>query len=313
LLSGELTDTEAASLLVQLAEKGETSEELHGFVTSLLEHAEPVPFDGATIDTCGTGGSGLERFNVSTLVAFVLAAAGLTVAKHGNRGSRRPNGSFDLLEALGVPIDLDGQAVARALEETGLAFLYARRFHPVMKGVAQARKLAARRTIFNLAGPLSNPTRVQVQVVGSCSERDARTVAGCLWRMGRHQAITVTGHSGIDEVDLAGPSLFFRASAEPVADSFDPELLGLSRIPYAELPGGDAGVNAELFRSLLAGTGSKPLAQLVCFSAAVVFRACGKAKELAEGLEQARELLGSGQVREKFEQYKALAQRLHKP
>ena len=313
LLSGELSDEQAAELLVDLAEKGETADELFGFVTALLERAEPVPFSGATLDTCGTGGSGLVRFNVSTLVAFVLAAAGMTVAKHGNRGSRRPNGSFDLLEALDVPIDLGGAQVAEALSETGLAFLFARRFHPVMKGVAAARKLAQRRTIFNLAGPLSNPTNVSMQVVGCSSVDDARTVAGCLWRLGRRQAATLTGHSGVDDVDLAGPSQLFIAGESPVAELVDPQELGLAQTSYADLPGGDAQENSALFLELILGGGPLALRDQVRFSASIAFKTSGKVASLGQGLELAGDLLASGAVRDKFEAYKQVASRLVKP
>ena len=310
LLSAELSDEQAAELLVELAEKGETADELHGFVSALLERAEKVPFTGATLDTCGTGGSGFIRFNVSTLVAFVLAAAGLTVAKHGNRGSRRPNGSFDLLEALEVPIDLGGAQVAEALTETGLAFLFARRFHPVMKGVVGARKLAQRRTIFNLAGPLSNPTNVSMQVVGCSSVGDARTVAGCLWRLGRKQACALTGHSGIDDVDLSGPSQLFASSQDPEPTLVDPGVLGLARTPYEELPGGDAEVNARLFLELIANTGPAALRDQVYLSAAVALRTSGRTATLESGLALANELFESGAVRDKFEAYKNVAARL---
>jgi len=313
LLSGELSDERAAQLLLLLAEKGETADELQGFVTALLERAEQVPFAGSTLDTCGTGGSGFVRFNVSTLVAFVLASGGLVVAKHGNRGSRRPNGSFDLLEALGVPIDLGGGEVAEALEQTGLAFLFARRFHPVMKGVAGARKLVARRTIFNLAGPLSNPTRVSAQVVGCSSISDARIVAGCLWRLGRKQACSLTGHSGIDDVDLAGPSQLFPSGDAPEPVTIDPAELGLLRAAYADLPGGDAAVNAELFRELIDDAGPPALRHQVCFSAAVAFETSGKARTLAAGFDLANQLFTSGAVRDKFETYKRLAERLARP
>ncbi len=137
LLHGECSNQQAAELLIALAEKGETAEELRGFVGCLLSHAVPVPYQEPTFDTCGTGGSGLVRFNVSTVVAFILASADLVVAKHGNRGSRTPNGSFDLLEALGIPVELNAGSVARCLERTGLAFLYARTFHPMLNRMAE--------------------------------------------------------------------------------------------------------------------------------------------------------------------------------
>lgn len=310
MLSGDYSDRQIADVLVRLAEKGETPDELYGFVRGLVSHAEAIPFEGATVDTCGTGGSGLARFNVSTAAAFVLAASGLCVAKHGNRGSRAPNGSFDLLEALGVPIELGGAAVATCLEQAGLAFIYARTFHPVMKRVARARALAGRRTIFNLAGPLCNPTRVRVQVVGTSNPRDARTVAGCLRLMGRDYGACVTGNSGIDDVDLSGPALLFGTAAGDDPQTVDPRDLGLARVSASMLPGGDAPTNARLFLQLFYGDGPAALRDVVCLSAALVLHAARKVASLMDGLEMARSTFASGSARAKFEQYRDLAIRV---
>lgn len=307
LLGGGMSDQAIADVLVMLAEKGETPEEVSGFVHALLAHAERIPFDGATVDTCGTGGSGLARFNVSTSVAFVLAACGVCVAKHGNRGSRAPNGSFDLLEALGIPIDLGGSEVAECLERTGLGFIYARRFHPLMQRVAAARALAQRRTVFNLAGPLSNPTRVRVQVVGTATGSDARTVAGCLRLLGREQGVCVTGHSGIDEVDLSGPAVLCGIDAGLTSELLDPRSLGLSLVAYAEMPGGDAPTNARLFLELLDGTAPVPLAEAVYLSAALVLVAAGRVASYRDGIQLARDVLARGRVREKFVEYRDVA------
>jgi anthranilate phosphoribosyltransferase len=304
LLSGALTDEQAAEALVRLASKGETPTEVHGFVTSLLSHAERVPYEGPTVDTCGTGGSGLVRFNVSTAAAFILAAGGLCVAKHGNRGSRRANGSFDLLEALGVPIELGGQAVARCLSETGLGFIYARRFHPVMKRVASARQLAGGRTIFNLAGPLSNPTRVRTQVVGAATRADAELVARCLHLLGRETSFSVTGHGGIDEVDLSGPALLYAADGAATLTRLDPSALGLAVVPYSDLPGGDADVNAELFHQLLESHAPRALRDVVCLSAGLAFFAARRTASARDGVELAEQLLAAGLVRQKFAQYR---------
>lgn len=307
MLSGTLSDQQIADVLSTMAEKGETPEEVVGFVTALLSHAEPIPFDGSTVDTCGTGGSGLVRFNVSTAVAFVLAACGLCVAKHGNRGSRRGNGSFDLLEALGVPIDLGGPAVAACLERTGLGFIYARRFHPLMKHVAKARALAGRRTVFNLAGPLSNPTRVHVQVVGAATATDARKVAGCLRLLGREHGACVTGHSGIDDVDLSGPALLYGIDPELTSTVVDPAALGLTTVAHADIPGGDADTNAQLFLQLLNGTASASLSDVVCLSSSLVLVAAERVRSHRAGIELAREALEQGRVREKFTQYREVA------
>lgn len=306
LLRGEFSSQEAAHLLASLAERGETADELHGFVRCLLSHSIPVPFSEPTFDTCGTGGSGLVRFNVSTAVAFILAASGIVVAKHGNRGSRAPNGSFDLLEALGVPVELASASVARCLEQTGLAFLYARTFHPALKRMAEPRTLAARRTIFNLAGPLSNPTQVRTQVVGTPSRNDAHVVAKCLHLMGR-SGIALVGHSGLDDVDLSGPALLVNAASPPVTFDFDPRILDLPRTPIDDVPGGDASVNAELFRLLFDDCAPLPLRQLVCLSASVALIAAKAVDSYTDAYAIASELLSSGKAKAKFLDYREAA------
>ena len=309
LFHGELSDHEGADILVRLAEKGETPEELSGFARALLRRAEKMPFDDVAVDTCGTGGSGLVRFNTSTAVAFVAAAAGVRVAKHGNRGSRRPNGSFDLLEALGVPIELDGPRVAACLAQTNLGFLLAPRFHPVMKRLAAARKLAARRTIFNLVAPICNPARLSHRVIGAASERDARTVGRCLELLGERNFCCVTGHPGLDEVSLSGPSTVFGPHDTPV-ETLDPSELGLQIMTYEAIPGGDAISNAPLFLDLLEGKAPPSIEHLACLSSALLLRTAGAAASLSAGLVLARELLRSGLVRAKFEQYKRVALKL---
>lgn len=311
MLLGYFSDQDAAKVLVRLAEKGETAQEVHGFVVSLLSHAESVPFEGSTVDTCGTGGSGLVRFNVSTTVAFVVAAGGVCVAKHGNRGSSSPNGSFDLLEALGVQIDLDGQAVAACLSKVGLGFIYARRFHPVMKRLVEARKLAARRTIFNLAAPLSNPSRVRARVVGAATNSTAVTVAKCLGLLGLEHGLVICGNSGIDDVDLSGPVALYSTDPRAGATFLDPTALGLTRVPYEQVPGGDADVNAALFLSLLDDQAPQSLREIVCLSAAVVFSTAGRVASLPEGLALASELLATGAARDKFAQYRSFVSALH--
>ena len=309
MLSGSMSENAVANRLVELAEKGETAEEVSGFVSCLLERAESVPSALPTMDTCGTGGSGLVRFNVSTFVAFVLAADGIRVAKHGNRGSRRPNGSFDLLDALEVPITLTGDAVADCLESVGLAFLYARRFHPAMTLVANARALAARRTIFNLAAPLSNPTLVTSQVVGCTDVETATVLTKCLQLLGRKRSTVVTSTSGIDDVDISGPSIL-HAVHKGRAETLNPAELGISIVRHEKLPGGDAETNALLFRQLLADAAPRPLRDLVCLSAAVAFYTHSPETSVPRGFQKASELLRSGAVSDTFSRYRDLAKQL---
>lgn len=310
LVGGAFADVDAARLLTALADKGESAEEVQGFVASLLSHAMRIPFDAPTIDVCGTGGSGLVRFNVSTTVAFVLAAEGLTVAKHGNRGSRAPNGSFDLLEHLGVPVELGPQELSWCLEETGLGFIYARRYHPAMKHVAAARALVGQRTIFNLAGPLSNPSRVTTQIVGTSSAADAERVAKALYLLGRERGIALTGSSGMDDVDLTGEILVFDVQASPRASRIDPAELGLARAALEEMACGDASANAELFVALLDDVAPPCLRDTVCFSAAVALVAAGRAHDLPTAYANARTSFSSGRVRDKFLHYRSVAERV---
>lgn len=307
LVAGAYSDDVAARLLIALAENGESAAAIHGFVACLASHAERIPYEAPTMDVCGTGGTGLTRFNVSTTVAFLLAADGLCVAKHGNRGSRAPNGSFDLLERLGVPVDLGPQSVATCLQETGLGFIYARRFHPAMRRVAAARALAGRRTIFNLAGPLSNPTNVATQVVGVASSRDAKTIAEVLTLLGRRRGLALTGSSGMDDVDLTGPISIHVAGETFAERQLDPLTIGLPRVALLEVPGGDADVNAELFALLLTDQAPPSLRDTVCLSAAIAMVAARPELSIAAGYERARHLLATGKVREKFETYRRVA------
>ncbi len=236
----------------------------------------------------------------------MLAATGVVVAKHGNRGSRVPNGSFDLLEKLGIPVELGADSVSRCLEQTGLAFIYARTFHPALKRMVEPRALAARRTIFNLAGPLSNPTSVTTQVVGTPTRADALLVSQCLHLMGR-SGFAVVGHGGLDDVDLSGPALLVRAASSPAVTGLDPISLGVPRTSVSELPGGNAETNAELFRLLFEDRAPTPLRQLVCVSASVAFVSAARAQTYSEGYALASELLSTGKAKAKYVEYRAVA------
>ncbi len=265
LMSGGVAVEAGAALLTTWAERGETGEELAAVVRALLARATTLPIDGACLDLCGTGGSGLARFNVSTTAAFVLAAAGVPVAKHGNRGSRRPDGSFDLLDALGIPFALSGEQHARLKRETGVCFLFARAMHPAVAAVAPMRKAAGRRTIFNLAGPLANPCRPRRQLIGVIDERTARVVATALAALGGERACVVWGAPGIDEFSITGPSRFLLLEAgamrEDAVAALHPQLT------HADLPSGEATQNAALLQRLLAGEERGPLLDLVALNA----------------------------------------------
>jgi anthranilate phosphoribosyltransferase len=204
LISGKVPTPEISRIIVDLRAKGETADEIAGFAAAIKSKAPEIPFLDSTIDLCGTGGSKLERFNVSTAVAFIVACFGLTIAKHGNKGSQKPNGSFDLLEQLGVPINVSGDCIAESLKRNKLAFIFARKAHPAMNYVAEARKLTPGRTIFNLAGPLSNPTNVTSQVIGTADKSMMKNLYQAASILNRQHITVVFGEPGIDELSISG-------------------------------------------------------------------------------------------------------------
>jgi anthranilate phosphoribosyltransferase len=214
LLNPEVPDTLKAEVLIALADKGESVEEILAFSHALLEKALKYDLTRESIDLCGTGGAGHNRFNVSTTSAFILAGAGIPVMKHGNKGSKRPNGSFDLLEQLGLRVDFSPEEQQEVYDETGLCFLFARMVHPAMKAVIAARKLAGRRTIFNIVGPLCNPVRPHYQIVGTIDQRIGRNLLEVMERQGRKGAMVVMGEPGIDEISIAGKSQIWDLTGE---------------------------------------------------------------------------------------------------
>ena len=311
LLSGAVTPAAGAQLLSAWTARGETATELAALVQSLLTHAVQVPLPGPCFDLCGTGGSDLTRYNVSTTVAFVLAAAGVPVAKHGNRGSKRPNGSFDLLDALGVPFALPPRHLATLVQETGICFLFARSMHPAVAQVAPMRKLAGGRTIFNLAGPLANPCKPVRQVVGVVKNTTAQVVAGALQQLNIERAIVVRGHPGLDEISITGPShlweVAYGRTHHRIVEHFHHH--GLD---HAALPGGDADVNAPLFADLLQGRQVGPLLDMVIANAALALDCWRNSAHPGgqESISVVREIITSGLAWDRYQLHRRLAERL---
>jgi len=271
----------------------------------------PLNLDADCIDVCGTGGSGLARFNVSTAVAFVLAADGIRVAKHGNRGSRRANGSFDLLDALHCPFRFPPGKLREVFDRTDLCFIYARHYHPFMKTVARARTLANRRTIFNIAAPLCNPSNPVFQVVGTPTIENAWLVAEVLQRLGRVKCQVVCGAPGIDEVSISGATEILTVSQDSVTKTtLTPADLGLQPLAYETIPGGDAEENAVLFEQLINGSAPEPIVQMVCASAAVAMHCRGAVETVRTGYERCRTLLADGSVASKFEDFRSTCRAL---
>ena len=303
ILSGGASTAQIAAFLVALRMKGETSAELLGFARAMRAVASRVTpeLNGAPLlDTCGTGGDGLGTFNISTIAAFVVAGAGVKVAKHGNRSISSRCGSADVLERLGVKVALDPGRVARAIEEVGIGFLFAPAFHPAMKHAQPARLELKMRTVFNMLGPLTNPAGATAQVVGAASPRAAELLAKTLAALGLPRGFVVHGSDGLDEITTTGPSLALEIRDGRVTRrEVVPAEFGVAQASLADLAGGDPESNAEMARSVLDGQqGPKRDVVLVNASAALV--AAGKAADFAEGTTLARESIDSGAARAKL-------------
>ena len=302
---------QVAALLRALAEKGEAVTEVVGFARAILERATPAPdqMRGTGVDLAGTGGSGMERFNVSTAAAFAVAAAGAKVVKHGNRGSRQPNGSMDFLDALGIDYGLAPAAMVHCYEASRLAFFFARAWHPAMAAVAPARQQVARRTIFNLAAPLCNPAQPPYQLMGASSVAAAEMLIEVLRQLGRRRALVVCGAPGIDDLSISGPTDAFELGGGTVRrHTFQPEQLGIAAVPYDRLPAGSGADNAvtftELVRTLEAGNEDSPLADLICANAGAALYCAEGAESIAAGCAKARAAFRDGSVRRRIASYR---------
>ena len=290
MLTGQADPAQVAALLTALRLKGETAEELAGFAAALRAAMVrvPVPLSVPVVDTCGTGGDGTGTFNISTVVAFVAAGAGVVVAKHGNRSVTSRSGSADVLEAWGVRIDLTPAQMAQCLQQCGIAFLFAPALHPAMKHVGPVRKALGFRTAFNLLGPLANPAGAPYQVIGVPSPEIARKMARALHRLGTTRSLVVHGLDGLDELTLSGASVVYEVTEQRVVRrEVTPADFGLAPAPLASLAGGDARENAEIGARVLRGQEQGPARDVVLMNAAAVLVACGIAKDWRDGVARA--------------------------
>jgi anthranilate phosphoribosyltransferase len=302
ILSGDSTPAQIGAFIVALRMKGETVAEMSGMVDAMLEAAAPIvlPFDaGDAIDIVGTGGAPSRRvhaLNVSTMACFVAAGAGVKVCKHGNRKASSTSGSFDLLEALGVPVELDGAAVASCVAEAGVGFCFARSFHPAMRFAGTVRAELGVPTVFNFLGPLSNPARVQRQVIGVSDSRMAPTVIGVLQSRGAPRAMVVHGHDATDELTTTGPSTVHELADGTVRTyELDPADLGLDIAAPDQVQGGDAAANAAIARRVLAGE-TGPYRDIVTLNAAAGLWVAGRVDDLGGGLVLARASIDEGRA-----------------
>jgi anthranilate phosphoribosyltransferase len=292
-MSGEATPAQVGGLLMGLRTKGETVEEIEGLADTMLGFANPVAPPVPVVDTCGTGGDRSGTFNISTVAALVVAGAGVPVAKHGNRAASSICGSADLLEALGVRIDLDATGVERCLAEAGIAFIFAPVFHPAMGHAGPVRRELRVPTVFNFLGPLTNPARPFAQVVGVSDERMLPLLAKVLARRGT-RARLFRALDGLDELTTTGPSLVFDVEDGELRESMlDPADLGLARSDVGDLHGGDPEASAAIALTILRGE-TGPRRDVVLLNAAAALEVSGRASSLDEGLALAATSIDSG-------------------
>jgi anthranilate phosphoribosyltransferase len=295
IMTGRATPAQIGGFLIALRLKGEVVEEVTGFARAMRRNAISVhPRRSLVVDTCGTGGDGAGTFNISTVAAFVVAGAGMAVAKHGNRSVSSNCGSADVLEALGVNLELSPEAIAACIDEIGIGFLYAPRLHPAMKHAIGPRREMGVRTVFNVLGPLTNPAGAQVQVLGVYDGALTEMMAQVLGSLGSRAAFVVHGADGLDEFSTTGPNRFARLEDDQVHTfTSDPLDLGLPRATLSDLKGGDAKENAVIARAVLDGEPG-PRRDVVLLNAAAALTAGGLAADLAEGLSVAAQSVDSG-------------------
>ena len=297
-MAGESTPVQIAGLLIALRAKGETVEEMAGFVDSMRAHATPLSVPEGTIDTCGTGGDRAGTFNISTAAALVAAGARIPVAKHGNRAASSRCGSADVLEALGVDITLGPDGVRRCIDVAGVGFCFAPTFHPAMRHAGPARRELGVRTVFNVLGPLANPGRVRRQALGVGAPTLAPLMVRVLKDLGHERALVFFGEDGIDELTTTQPSRVFELKDGVVSEyELEPQELGIPRGRSEDLRGGTPPENAQLLRQVL-DREAGPRRDIVLLNAAAAIIAAGRVNDWKEGLAMARESIDSGRARQ---------------
>ena len=309
LLSGASTPVLTSAFLTALRMRGETIEELAGFATAM--RAAALPFDIAPecrplLDTCGTGGNAIDAFNISTVVAFVVAGAGVRIAKHGNRAITSKCGSADVLEALGVNTRVEPPVIARSIREAGIGFLFAPTFHTATRNVQAVRLELKFRTAFNYLGPLTNPAHPEMQVCGTWSDEAAEKIAGALTLLGLERGYVVHGSDGLGEATLTGPStVFWVRTGRTHTSVVAPEDFGFEPCSLDDLRGGDAETNRAITEAVLTGE-EGPRRDIVLMNAALALIAAGKAATFTEGVAVAAETIDSGAALQKLRQLREI-------
>lgn len=296
MFNGELTDSQLSAILIALAMKGETVEEMTGIVEVVREKALNIPTTITTaMDNCGTGGDLSFSFNVSTTAAFVLAAGGVKMAKHGNRSISSKSGSADVLEALGINLYHTPEELSEIFDQTGLIFLFAQHVHPNMRYVMPVRRELEVRTILNLIGPFTNPVDLDTQLLGTSRPDLLETTAQVLKSLGRRRAVVVTGPNGMDEASLDGVNHYalLDESGNITTHSFDYQSIGMSKVTLQEIRGGEGKENAEILKNVLKNIPS-PFLEVTVLNAGLGFFAAGVSESIEAGVAKAREVISSG-------------------
>ncbi|MFG1349531.1 anthranilate phosphoribosyltransferase [Xanthobacter autotrophicus] len=310
MMSGEATPSQMGALLMGLRVRGETVEEIAGAVSVMRAKMLPVEAPIEAVDVVGTGGDASGSYNISTCASFIVAGAGVPVAKHGNRALSSKSGAADVLAALGVRIDLDPAGISRCIAEAGIGFMFAPSHHPAMKHVGPTRVEMGTRTIFNLLGPLSNPAGVTRQMVGVFAKSWIVPLAEVLRTLGSQKAFVVHGSDGLDEITISGDTdIAVLDEGRIHTFTVAPEDVGLKRHPAQDLKGGDAVHNAKALRTVLDGA-EGAYRDVSLFNAAAALVVAGRAKDLKEGVEMARVSLDTGSARARLEHLVAISEKL---
>lgn len=295
MLDGAMSDDEIETTLVDLADRGETAQDIAGAALAMRERMTRIAAPPRAIDVCGTGGDGQHSLNVSTATAIVVAACGVPVAKHGNRAASSKAGTADTFEALGLDLDAAGRRAEQTLVELGIAFLFAQAHHPAMRHVMPIRRRIGRRTIFNLIGPLANPAGVTLQLIGVASPALVALYAEAMSLLGTERALIVSGEEGLDELSISGPSRIAAIGFSLSSQQVTPQDAGLTPHPLSELRGGEADYNAAALQRLLAGE-QGAYRDAVLLNAAGALIVAGEASDWREGAAKAAEAIDSGKA-----------------
>ncbi|MER6539491.1 anthranilate phosphoribosyltransferase [Streptomyces sp. 900105755] len=309
IMRGQATDAQIAGFVVALRAKGETVDEINGLVRAMYAHANVIEVPGRTVDIVGTGGDGAKTVNISTMSALVVAGTGAKVVKHGNRAASSASGASDVLEKLGVNLDLTPRRVAEVAEEAGITFCFAIKFHPALRHAGAARGQLGIRTVFNILGPLTNPARVRAQAVGVADPRMAPVVAGVFAERG-HSSLVFRGDDGLDELTTTATShVWIVRDGKVTEETFDPRDVGIDLVPVEALRGGDPSYNAEVARRLLDGE-QGPVRDAVLLNSAAALVALDPGagtlpEQLRAGMDRAAESIDSGAAKRTLERWAA--------